>query len=79
MHSARIRVEGLASLPDAVSPEMSDKIDRSELNVRLDGSATIIEIDAEDTTALRASLSSALRYIAAASSAVNAIDEDKEE
>ncbi len=79
MHGARIRVEGLASLLDALSPEMSDKIDRSELNVRIDGDATIIEIEAEDATALRASLSSALRYIAAASSAVNAIDEDKEE
>lgn len=78
MHSATIRVEGIPEIADVIAPEMKEDIERSQSGIRVEGGTAVIEIEAEDSTALRASISSALRYIAAASSAMEAI-EDKEE
>ena len=79
MHRATILVEDIPGIADAIAPEMNERIERSQSWIRVEDGSTVIEIEAEDSTALRASISSALRYIAAASSAVKAIEEDKEE
>ncbi|GEM_PF-3218979 len=77
MHRATVRIEGVPALGTAISPEINSEIARSRMSVRENGDETIIEIHAEDSTALRASLSSALRYVAAASSAVKAIEKEE--
>lgn len=79
MHRASIRIEGAPHVADAIAPEMKEDMERSRSDIRVEDGSAVIDIEAEDSTALRAAISSALRYIAAASSAVNAIEEDKEE
>ncbi len=75
MHSALLVVDGISSIERALLPEIEEKIPRSEVSLRTEGDALVIEIKAEDTTALRASLSSYLRWLSAALSAKEAMEE----
>ena len=75
MHEASLRLEGHADMDLALVPETSEKMERSEVSVKKEGSALVIQIKAEETGALRATLSSYLRYLSAAVSAKKAMEE----
>ncbi len=79
MHTAKLTVEGVPELRHAVEQEMSSDILRSRTTVNDEKGKTTIYIEAEDSTALRAAVSSALRYVAAAVSAIEILSEKKEE
>ncbi len=75
MHEASLRLKGLADMDTAFLPETAEKIARSQVSVKKEGDALVIRIKAEDTGALRATLSSYLRYVSAAMSAKKAMEE----
>ena len=80
MHSASIRIDGAVEVLDAIGPEMSEDVLRgSGTRVLRDGNDLVIEIEAADSTALRAAITSSLRYVSAATLAIDAIDNEKEE
>jgi tRNA threonylcarbamoyladenosine modification (KEOPS) complex Pcc1 subunit len=62
----------LSSLLDALLPEtQAAQIRRANVKLEKDGSALILQVEADDTVALRATLNAYLRWI---NSAVNVID-----
>ncbi len=75
MHRSSIVLEGMADLMDALLPETEEEIPRSRVRLRKEDKDLIIEIEAEDTSALRATLSSYLRWISAGMSAKKAMEE----
>ncbi len=75
MHSAVLVAEGFSDIGKVLLPEIREKIPRSEASLRTEGDALVIEIKAGDTVALRASLSSYLRWLSAALSAKKAMEE----
>jgi tRNA threonylcarbamoyladenosine modification (KEOPS) complex Pcc1 subunit len=77
MHRATLRIKEAPWIGDAIKPEISEDMERSAMFLRYEGDETIIDVKAEDITALKASLSSALRYVAAASSALESIEKEK--
>ena len=77
MHCATLRMINAPGLGAAIKPEISGDMERSAMFLRYEGDETIIEMKAEDITALKASISSALRYVAAASSALESIEKEK--
>ena len=79
MRSARLKIEGMPYLREVIEPEMSPDILRSRSRIYEEGDGTVIYIEAEDTTALRAALTSSLRYVSAAVSAIDSLNVKKEE
>lgn len=75
MHESTIVVEGMADMEELLIPEMKERIPRSKVALKSDGNDLIIRIEAEDVSALRASISSYLRWISVAMSTRNVMEE----
>lgn len=75
MHEASLRIERFANIDRVLLPEASEVMPRSTISFERKGDVLIIHIKAEDTAALQSTLSSYLRYISAAMSAKEAMEE----
>ena len=75
MHESTIVVEGMADMEELLIPEMKERIPRSKVSLKSHGNDLIIRIEAEDVSALRASISSYLRWISVAMNTRNVMEE----
>ncbi len=75
MHESTIVVEGMADMEELLIPEMKERIPRSRVTMESNGNDLIIRIEAEDVSALRASISSYLRWISVAMNTKNVMEE----
>ncbi len=75
MRSAVIKIEGLPEIERALRPEMEEDVPRSSVRTSHSRGMFRIEIDADDTAALQAALSSRLRWISAAYQTKKAMEE----
>lgn len=78
--SVRIKVvsqEYLPSLYRALIPELKKVSDRAKVKIDKDNSAIILNVEAKDTTALRASLNTYLRWISSNIEALEVIKKRK--
>jgi tRNA threonylcarbamoyladenosine modification (KEOPS) complex Pcc1 subunit len=57
-----LRTEHADVVSRALSPELTEKIPRTKVEVASEGGEVVIEIEAEDLTALRAALNSYIRW-----------------
>ena len=57
-----IRTEHADVVRQALSPELAEKIPRTKVAVTGEGAAVVIDIEADDLTALRAALNSYIRW-----------------
>ena len=57
-----IRTEHADVVSKALSPELAEKIPRTEVTVTGGGGEVVIDIEADDLTALRAALNSYIRW-----------------
>ncbi len=75
MRSAVIKIEGFPEIEKALRPETEEDVSRSSVRTSRSGGIFRIEIIADDTAALRAALSSRLRWISAAYQTKKAMEE----
>ena len=75
MHRATLTLTDMPDMERVLSPETYEEIPRSRVRIRAEGRDLLIEVEAEDITALRAAISSYLRWISAAMSAKNVMEE----
>jgi tRNA threonylcarbamoyladenosine modification (KEOPS) complex Pcc1 subunit len=75
MHRSTIIAEGMADMTGLLKPELEEKIPRSAVSLESKGNDLIIRIEAEDVSALRATISSYLRWISVATATKDVMEE----
>lgn len=73
MLRATLRMDGTAAkaAADSIRPESGRELPRTRSSVRMEGDVAVIEIDADDASAMRAALNSYLECISVVQSVEN--------